>query len=117
MSLLTDVKAIVTQILGNPEIGRPVTIRRVTSTTTDPVAGTVSKVTEDVAANSYFDKFTKYNTPESWNVEINDALAYLDQAVDTEDQVVRDAVVWTVVNADPVELGAGIAIWIAQLRR
>jgi hypothetical protein len=117
MTLLSDIKAIVTQVLGNPEIGRPVTIRRVTSSTSDPVAGTVSKVTEDIAANSYFDKFTKYNTPEGWNVENNDALAYLDQAVDTEDQVLRESITWSVLNVDPVELGDGIAIWIAQLRR
>lgn len=117
MALIHQLKAVATQILGNPEIGRKATLVRVTGVVSDPVAGTVTKTETETEANSYFDAPNHYNTPAGWNVEAQDVLAYLDQEVAIEDRVLRNGITWSVVNVIAYEAGDGIALWVAQLRR
>lgn len=115
MSLLTDIRAVVNQILGDPEIGRPVTIRRITTTSGGP-SGSPTRSTTEVQANAYFDAINEFNAPAGSQIQAGDLLAYVDQEVRNQDELEREGQVYQVVTVKPVELGIGTAIWIAQLR-
>lgn len=115
MSLLNDIQGIVTGILGNPELGRPLEILRVTTTSGGP-GGSPTRSTTTIQANGYFDEINEHNAPSGSLIEIGDRLAYLDQPVRIQDEIVRNGIVYQVLNVKPVELGAGVGIYIAQLR-
>jgi hypothetical protein len=115
MSLLSDIQNVVSGILGNEELGRPIIVRRVTTTSGGP-GGSPTRSTTDVEANAYFDQVNEFNAPGGSQIQAGDRLAYVDQEVRVQDELVRDGEVFQVVNVNPVELGAGIAIWIAQVR-
>lgn len=120
MTLLTDAQSIVLEVLSDPEIGRSVTIRRVTTTSGGP-SGSPTRSTEEIPARAYFDRITEFNAPAGSLIETGDRLAYIiaedvDEPVRLQDEIVRDGEVFQVQNVQPVELGSGSALWIAQLR-
>lgn len=115
MSLLSDIQGIVSGILGDPELGRPVTVRRITTTSGGP-SGSPTRSTTEVQANAYFDAINEFNAPAGSQIQTGDLLAYVDQEIRAQDELERDGQVYQVVTVKPVELGIGIAIWMAQLR-
>lgn len=117
MTYLATVSKYVTAVLGNDfgEIGRPVTIRRYTVTSGGP-GGSPTRTPSDTEANAYFDQINDLNAPSGSLIQIGDRLAYVDQEVRIDDEIVRDGTTWQVANVKPIELGSGTALWIAQVR-
>lgn len=115
MTLLTDVQAVVSAILGNPEIGRPVTIKRATAGSTDPVAGTVTPGTPvEIPANAYFYPISIHNAlgglvqQDMRKVIIDAELAKSDIIIDGDDA-------WQVLAVNPIHLGPGTGATEADL--
>jgi hypothetical protein len=116
MTILADAQAAV-QILADPEIGRPVMIRSFIDTGGgDDEAGTVTRSQVDTPASCFFDQINIHNAPEGSLIRAGDRLAYLDKAVAIDDQVLRETDAWSVITVNPIEVGDGIALWIAQVR-
>jgi hypothetical protein len=120
MSLLDDVRQAIGEVLGDPEIGRPWTIRRITTTSGGP-SGSPSSSIELLEADGYLDAINERNSPAGSTIEIGDELAILTLRKPTDeirkgDELLRGGQVYRIVNLRPIELGAGVVSYECQVR-